>query len=68
MMKPGSDTHNLRPRMRKCILILKAKGLTGVMILTHYPTPPHPTHQDWISCKLFEGVGAFGDYGTRIHF
>jgi len=31
MMKPGSDTHNLRPRIHKCILILKAKGLTQVL-------------------------------------
>jgi hypothetical protein len=31
MMKPGNGTHNLRPRIHKCILILKAKVLTKLL-------------------------------------
>ncbi len=71
MMKPGSNTHNLRPRMHKMHPDSKRKRIDiSVMILTPPPPPPPlpATHEDWISCELFEGVGAFGDYCTHIHF
>jgi hypothetical protein len=51
MMKPGSNTHNLTPRMHKCILTLNTKGLTQVLWSWLLKAPP-PTRIEFLVSSL----------------